>query len=170
MSEKATDKLTSWIRHLFACAAGENGERYCVARSKKDKLTTVAFPQMPQSVACAALQTLLAIYVYGQSAVPLFAPATSYGFAAGLRKKVKKDTPAEEAEKIRRAAASKAASKAWYTAYKARGDDDNDHFRMAFGKDGPVVMDEEGFAHLAKQIFDPMLDAMAPKKEKKAND
>jgi len=162
VSSKARDKLVSWIRHLFACAAGRAETRFCILGKTVDKLDPTTLPPLTAERAGQYLAELLGAFLEGHAAVCPFAPGTSYAYAKAWRAaRIPEEATPDEADALRDGKGRKAAAAEWYAdpGRRSFSDSTNVYFRQAFGPDGPL--DEPGFPAMARAVFEPMLSAAA---------
>ncbi len=135
--------IASWITHLFACAAGIQETRYCIATKKlddKDK-TVVFFPHIEPERARENLAEFVRGFIVGRKAILPFTPATSWAYA----------------EKAATDVAMGEARKAWFSESGYTFKDDQDaFFAKAFGQNGPFG--NSFFPILANKLLKPIFE------------
>ncbi len=150
---RGEDRFVSWLRHLFACAAGVAETRFFFgARPGKDEKPELAcFAPMDREAATALLLPFLALFREGRQHVPPFTPATAYAYVSAYRR--------EKRDEGRAGAGLKKGVAAWGGDF---GDGTNVYYRQAFGTDGPFDP-PDAFTALAERLAGPLYDAMDSK-------
>jgi len=146
---RGEDRFASWLRHLFACAAGAAETRFFFgARPGKDEKPELAcFAPLERGTATALLLPFLALFREGRQHVPLFTPSTAYAYVSAYRREKRDDGRAD--------AGLKKALSAWGGDF---GDGTNVYYRQAFGTDGPFDP-PDAFTALAERLAGPLHDA-----------
>jgi len=143
---KATDHLSTWIRHLALSAARKgrpSGSTLVgLAGSSHKSLEWEAWMYRPATDSLAPLVNLLEIYWSGLTSPPPFFPETSWVYAQRLLER------GERSDKAREAARRK-----WQSDF-ARGESEDPYFDLCFRYIDPL---DGRFERLSLEIFSPLL-------------
>ncbi len=154
---RAVDRLTAWLHHLFACAAGVSETRvYVAGRPDVPQASeTVCFAPLDQAAATAWLRPMAEACLAARARILPFTPETSWAYVQAIRKGDTEDEDAAEAH----ARGMAAARKAWEPQTFGGGDMQDIYLRRAFGYEGPFAQRGE-FAALAGKLAGPLADAL----------